>query len=484
VPSKSGNGTTWVTRLLDVAGRLFRALPVQSGKVRVHLERLRESFWFVPAILCTAAFLLGIGMPYLDSRGVKLPEDMTLLVYDIGPAGARSVLTATAGSSIGIAATVFSITIATLTLTSSQFGPRLLRTFTADRGVQFALGWFLANFTYPLLVLRTVRVGAGEGSPPFVPYIAVTLGLLLAIATVGVLIYFIDHVSRIIRAPQVIESVGAELDQALDLAVPPDASKGDRMTPPAKSVDGENLPGEVPELRPTDATCITRSNRAGYVGNIDFDPLIDIASETQTTLWLDVAIGDYIFPNQPLLSVAKQDRHRLSDKNLAKVWDAFALTGRRTKAADPVFIINQLSEIAQRALSPGINDPFTAMNCCDRLAASLARIGPRTIPDPRFRDEQGTVRVVSIGFDWPELVGSAFDGIIRHGSDDAAVLQTLLDVLEKLLHATPDLRRRAQIAVRARAAVEAIRGESGLPAGDHRSVERAYARFCDAVNAG
>ena len=391
------------------------------------IDKLRDSFWFVPSLMASVAFLGGVFMPYLDAYLLETGKaDPLLFLYDAGPSGARSVLTAVASSSITVAATVFSITIATLTLTSSQFGPRLLRTFTSDRGVQFALGTFVSTFLYPLLVLRVVQTGGeGEENTPFVPFVSVLIAMLLAVWATGVLIYFVHHVSHLIRAPSVIEAVGDELDGTLDTCVPADAARGDQ--------DAES--GLTNWAVPDQADVLLRAKRSGFVRVVAISQIVEKASELDTVAWVIAVPGQYVYENEPLL--VTRHPNRFNDEALEEMGEAFGLGDSRTVPEDPLFGINQLTEIAQRAMSPGINDPFTAITCIDRLGASLSRVAGRPFPDARHRDEEGQTRAVDVTLTWDSLVRQSFNPIRRYGSKDSAVLTRLLMTLEKIAHACP-----------------------------------------------
>jgi uncharacterized membrane protein len=192
-------------------------------------DRLRESFWFLPALMTAAAIALSFGLTALDAEVEEGTYRRIEWLYLFGPEGARAILSAIAGSMITVAGLTFSITMLTLQLASSQFGPRLLRNFMSDRGNQIVLGTFIATFLYCLLVLRTVK--GVEGSS-FVPHIAVAAGIVLSIASLAVLIYFIHHTARSIRLETILAN----------LARPRDAGH-DRPTGPRKAGRGTRRGG-------------------------------------------------------------------------------------------------------------------------------------------------------------------------------------------------------------------------------------------------
>jgi uncharacterized membrane protein len=194
-----------------------------KAKLDHFLFQLRSSYWFVPSVMALLSIGVALGMIVVDQSVGEDGIQGYWWIYAGGPDGARAVLATVAGSIISVAGVTFSIKIAALTLASQQFGPRLLRNFMADRGNQFVLGTFIATFLYCLLVLRTVR---SWEDAEFVPHLSVTLGVLLAVASLGVLIYFIHHIAASIQASNVIARVSGELQAAIDRLFPEDLGHG------------------------------------------------------------------------------------------------------------------------------------------------------------------------------------------------------------------------------------------------------------------
>jgi uncharacterized membrane protein len=179
-------------------------------------DSLHSSYWFIPTLMAAISIILAWAMLTVDRTG-GTPN--WWWIYTGGTDGARSLLSSVAGSMVSVVATAFSITIVALQLASSNFGPRLLRNFMQDTGNQIVLGTFIATFIYCLLVLRTIH-GEGDGYSFFVPQLSVTVGTVLAIASMGVLIYFIHHASTIIQASHVITQVSGDLDKTIDRLFP------------------------------------------------------------------------------------------------------------------------------------------------------------------------------------------------------------------------------------------------------------------------
>ena len=431
-------------------------------------DKYRDNFFVLPGLMAVLAVGLGVLMPYLDVRFAWLAsvEGMVVLLFDAGPDGARSVLGAIASSSITVAATVFSITIAILSLTSGQYGPRLLRTFTSHRGVQLSLGVFVASFLYPLVVLRTVRAGDTPDAI-FVPRMSVTVAVLLALASVAVLIYFIDLLSKMIRAPNIIAAVGVDLHATIDEQIPADASMGD-SDEEYDELCGGDLPSEQ------DAAAVV-AQRCGYVTVVDLPTLVKHAAEQDVVLRLSVSPGTYVHEGMPLAHM--RPRVTMDAGRRAALLDAFSFSDYRTVTQDVGFGVNQLVEVALRAMSPGINDPFTAKTCVDRLTATLCRMAGRAFPDPRRRDEQGEVRVLMRRPTFAYFVASTYAPIRRYARSDAELLGKMLSSMADVARHCPQGRPRRLEAVReqARAVMESIADDTAES--DRLVLQKAYAEF-------
>ena len=431
-------------------------------------SKLRDNFIVLPGVMALLAVALGVVMPYLDVRFAWLADvqGMVVLLFDAGPEGARSVLGAIASSSITVAATVFSITIAILSLTSGQYGPRLLRTFTSNRGVQLALGVFVASFLYPLVVLRTVRAG-GDNEPDFVPRMSVTVAVLLALASVAVLIYFIDLLSKMIRAPNIIAAVGQDLHDTVDEQIPADASAGD-SDEEYDELCGGDLPDE------TDAAAVL-AQKCGYVSVVDLPTLVKHAVERDVVLRLSVSPGTYVHEGMPLAHM--RPRVAMDADRRAAMLDAFSFSDYRTTTQDVGFGVNQIVEVALRAMSPGINDPFTAETCVDRLTATLCRMAGRAFPDPRRRDEAGKVRVLMRRPTFAYFVAATYAPIRRYARSDAKLLGKMLGSMTDLARHCPQSRPRRLEAVReqARAVVESVADDT--TESDRLMLQKAFAEF-------
>ncbi|NJN57504.1 MAG: DUF2254 domain-containing protein [Leptolyngbyaceae cyanobacterium SL_5_9] len=389
---------------------------MKNAKLSKLWDALHSSYWFLPSIMVVAAIALAFGMLVVDRTTNGSLGNLGWL-YSGGPDGARALLSAVSGSMITVTATAFSITIVALQLAASNFGPRLLRNFMQDTGNQIVLGTFLGTFVYCLLILRTVR---GEDYALFVPHLSTTVAVVLAIASVGTLIYFIHHASTIIQASQVIMGVSADLDDAIARLFPEEIG----VTPKQRHI------GEIPANFDTEAHSVG-AKKTGYLQAIDDQKLMKIACRHNLLVWIRSRPGKFVVEGNQLIMLHPKDK--ASHKLVEQLNDVFIIGRERTEQQDVEFPIDQLVEVALRAISPAVNDPFTAIRCIDRLSAGLAQLVQRNFPSPYRYDDRGDLRVIAEGVTFEELADSAFSQIRRYAQSDAAVTLRLLDAIALIL---------------------------------------------------
>jgi uncharacterized membrane protein len=426
-------------------------------------DRLESSLWFLPSVMAFGAVLAAYGSVAFDEAVTDKWLERQEWAYAGGAEGASAVLGTIAGSMITVAGVVFSLTLVALTLASSQFGPRMLRNFMRDRTNQVVLGTFVATFLYCLMVLRTIR---HEDENGFVPHVSITLGVVLAMASLLVLIYFIHHVSTSIHADEIVARVAEELIDGIDRLFPedlgedaPDSSPRDDDTPP-----------------PVDIAVVAARND-GYVQFIDAGALMSIAKREDLLLRIEHRPGHYVVEGQALAAVV--DQRELSDDAADAIRAAFVIGRQRTPVQDIEFSILQLVEVAVRALSPGINDPFTAITCIDRLGSALSRLARRKLPTARRIDDEGKVRVIASPTTFEATANAALNQIRQHARNSAAVTIRLLETIAAV---GPHLRRGADRAALRRHAEMIVRSaRDSLPEENDRAA--AEERFSEAIEA-
>ena len=427
---------------------------MKNVKFRKLWDSLHSSYWFVPTLMVAIA----IGFSFL---AINLDETLdTDLIEALGwtyahdADGARTILSTIAGSSITVATTVFSITIVALQLASSQFGPRLLRNFMQDRVNQFVLGTFISTFMYCLLVLRTIQ-GQDEGQ--FLPQISVTFSVLLAALNLAVLIYFIHHAAESIQADNVIERVSQELHNEVERLFPQQLGHGKQQPELDNPVDFDRVAQPV------------KSTNAGYIQVIDDQLLMKIAKQHNLLLRLLHRPGQFVVEQKNLVMVYPGEQ--VSKKLIEKINKAFIVGSQRTQQQDLEFSIEQLVEIAVRALSPGINDPFTAIRCIDHLSAVLCRLAQKDIPSPYRYEEGDKLRIVANPTTFTGAVDTAFNLIRQNSASDVAVTIRLLGAIAVI---APSTERPTDRSALKRQAQMIWHGSSQSGEGDRAAVEKQY----------
>ncbi|HAA29439.1 MAG TPA: DUF2254 domain-containing protein [Cyanobacteria bacterium UBA8553] len=423
-------------------------------------DSLHSSYWFVPTLMAASAIALAFTMLTLDRAGKSGPIEKLAWIYTGGPDGARTLLSTIAGSMITVAGTAFSITIVALTLASSQFGPRLLRNFMQDTGNQVVLGTFIATFIYCLLVLRTVR---GDDYNVFVPQISVTVGIVLAIASIGVLIYFIHHASTSIQAWHVITEVGSDLDKAIDRLFPQKIGYGG-------SGEKRRWVEEIPVGFDREASPILATS-SGYLQAIDNDKLMKIAQSKDLLVRLKHRPGKFVVQGSELVRVWPGER---VNKTLSQqLNEAFILGKQRTEQQDVEFCVNQLVEVAIRAISPAVNDPFTAIRCIDQLSAGLCRLAEREFPSPYRYDDDNNLRVIVDPVTFAKLTDDAFNQIRQYSKPDVAVRIRMLEAIAVIATHTCNQKDRAALLHHAKAIEYSSREEVSQEC-DYKDIEERY----------
>ncbi len=384
-------------------------------------DALRASYWFIPALMAVLVTALSIVTIKVDEGIAQNPTMTLVFAYTDNPEGARVVLSTIASSMITVAGTVFSLTMVVLSLTSQQYGPLILVHFMRDRGNQFVLGIFTATFLYCLLILRTIH---GVENGIFIPHVSMLIGMTLAISDLAVLIYFIHHISQSIQGPNIIARIAEDMLHSVDEVFPSQIGK---ELPQADLAQQQLINKRV------DHEAMRISARAsGYLQMVDDDTLVALAIKDNLVLKLEAVPGQFIIKGQPLVRILDMDDQREVNHLEDRVLDTFVFGSQRTITQDFAYIFIQLSALAVRALSPGFNDPYTAVMVIDRLAEGLAAVLQRDEPSMYRYDQENRLRVIAAPLTFESLLHTAFDQIRHYGNQDAAVVLRLLRVLNLL----------------------------------------------------
>jgi uncharacterized membrane protein len=396
---------------------------MEGATVRTRLigwwHAARESLWALPGGLVLAGVILAIALVDLDRSLALDHRGGRIWSFGGGADGARGVLEAIAGSLITVTGTVFSITIVTLQLASTQFTPRVLRTFMRDRGVQAVLGVFIGTFTYCLLVLRAVRSQSSDGAR-FVPGVSVVVAIALALVSVGFLIFFIHHMARAIQVDSVLARVTSDGTRLTEIRFPDGIGDAQQLS--------------LEEATPPGAAASVAAPASGYLHYISADALFGIRTDEPLTIRVDRIVGDFVFAGEALASVWPAAS---ADDRADAIRRGFALGMERTLEQDVELPVRQLADIAVKALSPGVNDPTTAVACVDRLAELLLRLARRGAPAIAHGRPGSRVRLIVRAPSFARLVETAFAQIRHFGVSDAVVARHLMDTLGRLNELVP-----------------------------------------------
>jgi len=391
-------------------------------RIRNILALLRGQFWIVPALITLLAALLAFmvlryGSALLGTGTVKF-----WWLYSGDASTARDLLSSLLSGLITMTSLVVSLTFVTLTLAANQLGPRLISIFMSDREIQLVLGLFIGTILYIILVLRTLNDTLGiEG----VPHVAVTIASALTVVCLFSLLFYIHKIGRSIIADTVVNEVAHDVRHDLANLLP------ERDAPDAPP----------PQLNFPEA-CPFSLGHSGYVQVIDYDALVSIVADLDGLIEVRVQAGDYVLSHGH--HIVLRTHRPLEDDHQGPIREAFTIGSQRTPAQDPRYGLSQLVEIALRALSPGINDPNTAIAVIDRLGSAFEVIFGRSSQQKVLSDEDDKVRVIAERSDAPRLAADAFDPIRQAAARYPSVLIRMADTFQHLAPvATADTARNA-----------------------------------------
>ena len=373
---------------------------------------INASYWFFPGLFAISTLLLAMLTVELDRRSLTEWVDHLNWLPPARPQGASNMLTVIASSMIGVASTVFSITIAAVAYASGNYGPRLLTNFMEDRGNQLSLATFIGTFVYAITVLLSVRMPDESGvltsqGDGFVPQLSLLIAYVLMAVSVMVLVYFLNHVPSSIRINAVLEGIGRRLLNAIR----------DNFDEPMKA----RVEGEVREGTPVFAS------RTGYIQVINWHELLKVARKSGSELQLAVRTGDFCHPSVAIGYWSEKPDDACDEQ----VRECIALGDARTPAQDLHFMIDELVEIGLRALSPGINDPFTAISALHWIGAATAELGKRdlnwSVGEP---DEDGRRPLRPMADDFSHYLGRGFGTIRSAAATSPPAATVMFDSLE------------------------------------------------------
>ncbi len=399
--------------------------------IRFWIE-LRSSLWFVPGLMIAASITLALVLVEVDSR---IGNDWTSrypLLFGVGVDGSRGMLTAIASSMLTVAALVFTLTLNAVNQASGQFTPRIFRNFLRDRANQFVLGYFVSVFAYCLVVLRTIRSGDEAN---FVPSIAVVTGLLLALGGIVVLIFFIHHIAASLQISNIIGEIVEETKKSINRLFP------DEVGSPVP--DDDDIADIADDADKEDWIKVA-SDRSGYIQLVDVDDLADFAAENACVVRMEAAVGEFVGTGSRIVSVLPSAGLELENDKLGELNDLFVIARDRTIEQDVGYGLRQLVDIALKALSTGVNDTTTAVNCIENLGELIGELASKDFPEKK-RVANAKELIIVKAPTFTDFVVSAFDQIRISGKGNSAVFMKLASAIELAAGRTDSRSRRSAL---------------------------------------
>jgi uncharacterized membrane protein len=389
---------------------------------RLSFEDVRASLWFLPSVAALVALLVALLL------GEALPPQLGALPWPADKESASTVLQVIATAIIPVTSLTFSLVVVALQLASQQFSPRLLREFARDWVIQAVLSVLVATFVFALTVLLVM------GSDEPAPKIAVLVAFALALLSVAGLIAFLGHIVRALRIDTMMVAVHGEtratMQQNYREYDEPEPDRPDDLVGPA---GGTPLP----------------CRRSGFVKVVSADQLVALAERHDVVLWLGIRPGDHIVVGAPLATVVTTTGRPVPEETMQeladRVLDSVELGYERTTEQDSALGLRQLTDIAVKALSPGINDPATAVHAVGYLSDLLVRLHGCWLGPEVHNDASGRGRAVLPDRDERYYLDLAIGQIRRYGRREPTVLMALLRLLRDVAVAVRDERQAEEV---------------------------------------
>ena len=390
------------------------------------------TFWFVPVMIIGLAVLLSLSLVSLDNS-LNLSQEGWIKFFIVNSSdAARSILSTISGAMIGVAGTVFSITLVALTLASSQFGPRLIKNFMYVRLNQVVLGSYIATYLYCLLVLNAIKDINGY---TFIPSISILIAMLAAIVNIVLLIIFIHQIATSIQADKVISDISDLISKQVESLFP--EKMGDKLKE-KKDIDEDAAISEYHK------SISIKSPSSGYLQYIDSEALLSLVENNDSLFKLKHRPGSFLVKDGEIgVIYTKVD---WEEESINELLSQFVFGKTRTSQQDLEYSIHQMVEIASRALSPGVNDPYTAIACINNLTATMCKLAQAEFPSKYRVDEDGELRVIADVLDFEGVLDAAFNQIRQFSVGSTSVIIRLVEALNTIQgFTTQDYRKKVII---------------------------------------
>ena len=390
--------------------------------LRHAMYNLRGGFLIRPLTIALTLGCAGAFLSWLEEEfpAVSAWVPAVLFPSHADPQVAQVILAGIAASIMTVVSIVFAILLMTLTLASMQFSPRIIVSFSRDRVTQWTLGIFLGTFLYCMAALPAAR----SLPQPFAPVATVLGAMVLALICVGLLLFFIHHISQAISVNHIVDRIAEETEAMID-EIMPYPHLQDRHVEDAEP------------LRPNPSEVAVLSDASGYIRFVDTRRLVALAKHYHVTIRVLRRVGHFVPEGIPLMMVSKGNR--LPPEGTGELLAAFDLGPTRTLQQDVEFGVLQIVDVALKAISPAVNDPTTAINCIDQLSRILIRFASREPPEDLLYDPPGIVRASIGSIHFGRLLEAALEQIRMYSKTDVAVSLRLLRALGDIAASTPDL---------------------------------------------
>lgn len=385
------------------------------NKILFKWSELKATFWFVPVMIIGLAIVLSLGLVYIDIRFDFSQSGLSRYFIVNNSDSARSILSTISGAMIGVAGTVFSVTLVALTLASSQFGPRLIKNFMYVRLNQVVLGSYISTYLYCLFVLNAIKEEEGN---VFIPSLSIMVAIFAAVANIVLLIVFIHHIAVSIQADKVISDIADFLSRQMEHLFPEKLEEEKEIS---EAVNQEEVIASYRDGIPIKAP------QRGYLQYVDHLALQEAVSAKNAMLELNYRSGAYLVEGLRIGTLHTNEEWEESE--LKRIYSQLVIGKTKTSQQDLEYSIHQMVEIAARALSPGVNDPYTAISCIDNLSATMSYLAQAKFPSKYRFDENGTLRMVLDPVDFEGLLDAAFNQIRQFSAGNAAVIIRLMEAL-------------------------------------------------------
>lgn len=414
------------------------------GRAVTWLRGIPQKFWFIPVVCIVIAIGFAQALVSIDQAGLGLPEPIRGFLVEVGVDGARALLSSVA-TFLGVAGTAFSITISVVSTASTTYGPRLVRNFMRDRNNQMVLGVLVATFVYTLLVLRTIQSATDDGEA-FVPHLAVNFAILLGTVDVLLFVWFIHHIAESVQVETLSANARGDFERAVsDNWLDASERRVDLIDPPEEG-----------------GATITLG-RSGYLVQVDRQALVDDLTEGRARLRLLKRCGDQVMADEPVAIVWPPER---AEAMQDEVRDHLHVAPSRTTVQDVRFAQQQVVELAVRAMSPGTNDPYTAINAIEQVTYGVLSAASRPTSGNTLLDDDLAQRLYVRPVTVSELVDTPFDHIRPYAKQTRIVLTALVDLAARIREVAHD----PEIAARADRHVDALLAVADLDDRDREAL--------------